>query len=112
MVGDILGLHPGGSQRRTCSGASQQAECSGWKQLYNMTQDFSKQKGKRDGKSLHQGRVRSAEHHVEDYQLHNGWGWKGHLEVILSKPLLKEGHLEPVAQASEKFGGIKGTILG
>ena len=27
-----------------------------------------------------------------------GWGWKGPLEVILTNPLLKQDHLEPVAQ--------------
>lgn len=28
----------------------------------------------------------------------NGWGWKGTLEITLSNPLLKQGHLEPAAQ--------------
>lgn len=29
---------------------------------------------------------------------HHGWGWKEHLKVIWSKPLLKESHIELTAK--------------
>lgn len=34
----------------------------------------------------------------------NGWGWNGHLQIILSNLPLRQGHLEPLAQDHAQAG--------